>query len=128
MEVTPDLIMKLEELMKSGATPVQVAARLGVSKTSLMKAVNNPNNTDLREAFERGMTFLEAAFELKGNDLISGEIKGAVPIWLKFMQKYFDGWTEKSEVKIDSPLKAMSDADLKRLAKETSGRLLNGSE
>lgn len=103
--------MKVLTMLQEGYTPPQVAAQLGISKQKLQSLLKHPENSELKEAYEAGMTALEAKFEVYGQDLMLGKLNGKEATWFRFMQKYFN-WAEKREVDNKSSLSTLSDKEI----------------
>lgn len=112
MKFTPDMINTVIEIMAQGGSQVQVAASLKISKSTLQKWINDPQNTELHEAVELGKTLYEAYFEGVGKDLMLGKIRdGKDSVWYKFMQHKFN-WKDKTEVETKSSVKELSDEEI----------------
>ena len=114
--LSPEILIKIVDWMSQGMTPVQVAAKIGISKQKLTSLVARPENEDLREQMDLGMTKFEAYMEDVGQQLI-GAKSGKESVWKEFMMKYFN-WNNKTEVKVnDDWIKNASDEELKELVK-----------
>ena len=93
------VLPQITELMAKGATPVQVAAAMHISKQDFQEWLMNPDPkyNDLRKVVELGLTEAEAYWETRGQQAILGQIRYFRESTYKlFMENRFK-WTEKTE-------------------------------
>ena len=114
---SPELCPLLIDLMGRGMTPAQVASRLHVSKQRLMEWAANPEYKDFKEALEIGMTKCEAYWTDKGQSGMVGELdKFKESTYKLYMSQHFS-WAEKTEQKVESTTRSLSDAELEERIK-----------
>ena len=117
------IIPTLIEKMSNGASFVEVAASLHISKERLQKWLSEESTPEIQEALNLGKTLYEAYFERIGKAGMMGEIDGFKDsVWNKFMQNKFK-WSDKSENVEVKPVQHLSDEMLQDKIKAMTEKL-----
>ena len=114
---TPDICPLIVDLMAKGLTPIQVAAKLHISKDRFIDWASSAAYADFREAVKIGLTLCEAYWIEKGQQGMLGELDKFKEATYKLYMAHNFNWAEKSEQKIESTTRVLSDEELENKIK-----------
>lgn len=92
------------EMGKRGYSKVQIAAELGIAKSTL--PVWEQANPEFSDALTRAMTFSQSWWEQKGQDclIMPGGMSFQSSVWSRSMAARFpDDWREKTATELSGP-------------------------